>query len=114
MSAALGYAIKFVADMDAAIAFHRDRLGLIVRFQSAHWTEFDTGQTILALHLASSDNPDGTYQLGFRVADVDQFCTESKAAGVAIVEPPADLHGQRLAKLRYPDGSTFSVSGNRR
>jgi predicted enzyme related to lactoylglutathione lyase len=49
--------------------------------------------------------------LDFRVADVDAFCAERRAHGVAIVAPPTDLHGQRIAKLRDMDGAEFSVSG---
>lgn len=111
MTAVLSYAIKFVADMDAAIAFHVAQLGLKLRFGSPEWSEFDTGATTLALHRASDEHPDGSCQLGFRVEDVDMFCADVAARGVAIVQAPTDLHGQRIAKLRYPDGSEFSVSG---
>ena len=41
----LSYAIKYVADMDRAIAFHRDVLGLHLKFGSPFWTEFVTGET---------------------------------------------------------------------
>jgi lactoylglutathione lyase len=112
MSTALAYTIKFVADMAAAVDFHATQLGLKLRFSSPDWSEFETGSTTLALHRASAEHPDGTYQLGFRVADVDRFCAERAAHGVHVVQPPTDLHGQRIAKLRYPDGSEFSVSGS--
>jgi lactoylglutathione lyase len=112
MDAVLAYTIKFVADMDAAVDFHSTQLGLKLRFASPEWTEFDTGTTTLALHRASAEHPDGSCQLGFRVADVDRFCAERSAHGVEVVQAPTDLHGQRIAKLRYPDGSEFSVSGN--
>lgn len=48
----IGYVLVFVRDMQRAVAFYRDRLGLPVRMESAHWTEFDLGATTLALHLA--------------------------------------------------------------
>ena len=111
MSIALAYAIKFVADMDAAVRFHESELGLVLRFRSPEWSEFETGETTLALHLASEENPAGTSQLGFRVDDIDGFCAGRRAHGVAIVAPPTSLHGQRIAKLRDPDGALFSVSG---
>ena len=66
----LNYAIKFVADMDKAIAFYRDTLGLELKFQSPFWSEFATGQTTLALHPASADNPAGAVQLGLAVDDL--------------------------------------------
>ena len=111
MSPALAYAIKFVGDMDAAVRFHESELGLKLRFRSPEWSEFDTGPTTLALHLATSDHPAGTCQLGFHVANVDAYCSERRAHGVTIVDPPRDLHGTRIAKLLDVDGAEFSVGG---
>ena len=39
----LRYVIKFVADMDKAVKFHRDVLALNVKFESPGWSEFVTG-----------------------------------------------------------------------
>lgn len=111
MATQLVYAIKFVADMDRAVDFHLRQLGLTLRFRSPEWSEFDTGGTTLALHRAGPEQVDGLVQLGFRVADVDAFCAERLGEGIEVVEAPRDLHGQRLASLRYPDGSVFGVSG---
>ena len=52
----LTYAIKYVADMEQPIAFYRDKLGLELKFESPFWTEFSTGETVLALHPASEEN----------------------------------------------------------
>jgi hypothetical protein len=41
----LRYLIKFVADMDKALKFCRDVLGLKVKFESPGWSEFVTGET---------------------------------------------------------------------
>jgi catechol 2,3-dioxygenase-like lactoylglutathione lyase family enzyme len=67
------YAIKFVADMDKAVKFYRDVLGLQVKFESPGWSEFVTGDTTLALHPASEKNPAGKVELGFTVGDVEAF-----------------------------------------
>jgi lactoylglutathione lyase len=69
----LRYVIKFVADMDKAVKFHRDVLGLRVKFESPGWSEFATGETTLALHPASDKNPAGKVELGCTVADVEAF-----------------------------------------
>jgi catechol 2,3-dioxygenase-like lactoylglutathione lyase family enzyme len=66
----LRYVIKFVADMDKAVKFHRDVLGLQLKFKSSGWSEFVTGETTLALHPVSDKNPAGKVELGFTVADV--------------------------------------------
>ena len=54
----LAYAVKFVRDMDAAVRFHVEELGLTLRFTSPEWSEFDTGTTTLALvrHLRKQRN----------------------------------------------------------
>ncbi len=114
MSATFTYAIKFVGNMDEAVQFHAAQLGLKLRFQSPEWSEFDTGSTVLALHLASGEHPPGTCQLGFRVPDVDAFCAERAAQGVRVVSAPVELHGLRIAKLQDPDDAEFSVSSDSR
>ncbi len=43
----LGYVIKFVADMNRAVKFYRDVLGLPLKFESPGWSEFVTGETTL-------------------------------------------------------------------
>jgi lactoylglutathione lyase len=107
----LNYAIKFVSDMDAAVTFYRDALGLSLRFQSPFWSEFDTGETTLALHPASEDNPAGTVQLGLATEDIDNFYAAGQAEGLVFTGPPADVHGTRIARFRDPDGAEISVSG---
>jgi catechol 2,3-dioxygenase-like lactoylglutathione lyase family enzyme len=81
------YAIKFVADMDKAVKFYRDVLGLNVKFESPGWSEFVTGETTLALHPASDKNPAGKVELGFTVADVEAFYRDMSAKGVLFSMP---------------------------
>ncbi|WP_395611944.1 VOC family protein [Allosphingosinicella sp.] len=107
----LVYAIKYVADMDKAVAFHRDILGLAVRFASPFWSEFDTGGTTLALHGASDEHPAGSVQLGFRTEDLDAFYTARAANGIAFTQEPAPMHGVRIARFRDCEGAETSVSG---
>lgn len=106
----LNYAIKFVSDMNSAVAFYRDALGLPLRFQSPAWSEFDTGATTLALHPASDDNPAGSVELGLGTADLDNFHAAGQAEGLVFTSPPADVHGTRVARIRDPDGAEISVS----
>ena len=107
----LNYAIKFVSDMDAAVAFYRDALGLATTFQSPFWSEFDTGETKLALHPASEENPAGSVQLGLGTEDLDNFYAAGQAQGLAFTSPPTDIHGTRVARFRDLDGAEISVSG---
>ena len=110
VATSLVYAIRFVANMEQSIRFHEQQLGLRLRFRTAEWSEFETGQTTLALHLANKANPPGTTQVGFRIADVDAFCQEAMRHGCMVVVQPSNVHGMRIARLVDPDGAEFSVS----
>lgn len=106
----LNYAIKFVANMEEAIAFYRDTLGLSLGFQSPFWSEFDTGETRLALHPASEENPAGSVQLGFGVDSLAGFYARRDALGIAFTQPPTEMHGTNIARFRDPEGAEISVS----
>lgn len=107
----LNYAIKFVSDMDAAVRFYRDTLGLPLLFQSPFWSEFDTGETKIALHPASDENPAGSVQLGLGVEDLDRFHADAVASGIVFTSEPREVHGTRLARFRDVDGAEITVSG---
>jgi lactoylglutathione lyase len=84
----LRYAIKFVADMEKAVKFYRDVVGLQLKFESPGWSEFVTGETTLALHPASEKSPAGRVELGFTVADVEASYREMSAKDVLFSMPP--------------------------
>lgn len=107
----LVYAIKYVADMDRAVAFHRDILGLAVRFASPFWSEFETGATTLALHAASAEHPAGNVQLGFRAEDLEAFYAAREANGIRFTQPPTPMHGVTIARFLDCEGAETSISG---
>lgn len=86
MQAKLSHAIVFVADMNAAIAFYRDKFGLKLKFATPFWSEFDTGPTTLALHPASEANPPGRVQLGFATPDLPGVYADREAIGLTFVQ----------------------------
>lgn len=110
MQARFSYAIAFVADMDKAIAFHRDVLGLSLRFTSPFWSEFATGDVTLALHPASPENPAGKVQLGFAVEDVAKLFEGRAGNGLDFSSAPRTEAGSLLARIRDPDGAEISLS----
>lgn len=107
----LNYVIKYVEDMDKAVGFFKDRLGLELRFRSPDWTEFSTGETTLALHSASESNPAGTASLGFGVEDIDSFYAAAQNDGVEFTTEPTETFGHRIARFRDSEGAECSVSG---
>jgi lactoylglutathione lyase len=105
----LKYVMKFVADMNKAVAFHRDVLGLKLRFQTPEWTEFETGETSLALHPASPGYPPGSIQLAFSSSDLDGFYEARDENGVKFTMPPTPLHGTTIARFLDSEGAETSV-----
>ena len=105
------YVIKFVTDMNKAVEFYRDNLGLPLRFESPSWSEFATGETTLALHPASDKNPAGKVEFGFTVADVEAFYRDMSAQGVLFSIPPTKQDfGGLLAQFVDSEGAHCSVA----
>jgi lactoylglutathione lyase len=111
MQAKFTYAIKYVADMDAAVAFYRDTMGLTLRFASPFWSEFDTGEVSLALHPASEKNPAGGVELGFTAPDLPAIYDAREAAGLTFIAEPRDEHGTLLSQVLDSEGAAISLSG---
>lgn len=107
----LKYAIKFVADMEVAVAFHRDKLGLELGFQSPWWTEFATGETRLALHPANAEHPAGSVQLGYGSDDLDAFYAAREAAGIVFTAGPRSQFSNRIATFLDSEGASCQVGG---
>jgi lactoylglutathione lyase len=113
MDAKLTHVIEFVADMDRAVKFYRDVIGLPLKFQSPGWSEFATGETTLALHPASEKNPAGKVELGFGVPNIQQFHVEMSSKGVHFPMPPKKQDfGGLLAQFVDSEGAHVSVSGS--
>lgn len=112
METKLTYVIKFVSDMDRAVRFYRDTLGLKLKFESPGWSEFVTGETTLALHPASEKNPAGNVELGFSVPDVERFYTDMAGRGVPFSMPPTKQDfGGVLAQFVDSEGGRCTVAG---
>jgi len=110
MKSRFSYAIAFVDDMDKAIAFHRDVLGLTLKFSTPGWSEFATGDVTLALHPANEHNAAGAVQLGFAVEDVAKLYAARGDNGLDFTSPPREQSGSMLARIRNSDGAEISLS----
>jgi lactoylglutathione lyase len=112
----VSYVIVFVSDMARSIGFYRDTLELPLRFESSHWTEFDTDGATLALHLEGETRPPlsataaGSSRPGLAVADLDRFHHRMIDHGVTCVQEPKEVFGARIAQYLDPDGLVISVS----
>jgi lactoylglutathione lyase len=107
----LKYVIKSVAEMSRAVEFHERQLGLKLKFQSPFWSEFDTGPTTLALHVATVDQPAGTVRLGFNVDDLDAFYADGAARGIEFTAEPRIERGVKMAGFIDSEGTECRISG---
>jgi catechol 2,3-dioxygenase-like lactoylglutathione lyase family enzyme len=110
MAVELAYIMLFVADMDQTILFYRDVLGFNLLFQSPEWTEFATGETRLALHPATAENPAGKIQIGFHVEDLAEFFRVQSAKGLKFTQGPKRVGRRLVARFMGPDGLECSIS----
>lgn len=107
----LDHVFYWVADMDRAVEFYRDVLGLrLVRRDGGAWAEFDAGATRFALHGAAEGRtaPSGG-TASFRVRDLDAAKILLAERGVAL-DHEGEVEGYaRFASFLDPDGNTVQV-----
>jgi catechol 2,3-dioxygenase-like lactoylglutathione lyase family enzyme len=102
----------FVADMDLAIAFYRDVLGLSLDYRAGNeWAQFSAGPLKIGLHgtgSAGESRVGGT--LAFTVTDLDASKARLAAQGVALGhEGGGERLGPRFVEFADPDGNVLAL-----
>lgn len=102
-----------VQDMARAIIFYRDTLGLNLRFESAHWTEFDVGSVTIALHSRlEGDGPCGDaghgWYLGLMTDDVHAL-RDAVVAGGGVDLGFHDVPSGVVLTFTDPDGNPIQA-----
>jgi catechol 2,3-dioxygenase-like lactoylglutathione lyase family enzyme len=120
MSAAprLGYVVRFVQSLDAAVPFYEGVLGQRLTRRTDHWAQFDCGGLTLGLYdrvamaanlgvaEAELGSPPGGLELAFEVADCDAAHAAAVAAGARSFRAPEDRPwGERTGYILDPDGA---------
>ena len=95
-------------DMDAAIAFYTQVLGLeLSRRDGDEWAEFRTGSITFALHASAEEHPpSGT--VVFEVDDLDgaRFAMQERGA---VFDGEGEAAGSRFASLKDPDSNRIQL-----
>jgi lactoylglutathione lyase len=94
-----------VADLDAAIAFYRDRLGHPVLWRSDEAVGFALPDTDAELVCHSRIGP----ETDVLVENVDEAFARFLSAGGEAVEPPFDIAIGRCARVRDPFGNELTL-----
>ena len=105
-----GIATVFVTDMDRAVDFYTNTLGLKLRMRADnYWAEVVAGDLVIGLHPASPENAAGvrgSIQIGLTVTEsLDDAVKELASRGVAFAGPIVDDSAVRLAFFPDPDGN---------
>jgi catechol 2,3-dioxygenase-like lactoylglutathione lyase family enzyme len=102
----------WVSDMDRAVAFYRNVLGLrLLRREDGSWAEFDAGGRRFALHAVAEGQqvaPGGATAV-FSVDDLDAASAELSSLGVPAAHEGAVEGYARFASFHDPDGNTFQL-----
>ncbi len=105
-----------VADIDRAVAFYRDVLGLAFLFQvpGQKMAFFDCGGVRLYLGVPSSPEYRANSFLYYRVSDIDAAYKALSAKGVAFLHEPRVVHKTETSALwmtgfQDPDGNYAQI-----
>jgi len=121
MFSKVDYIMVNVSDMSRSVAFYRDVLEIPLKFESPGWSEFNTGDSTLALHATGPAEAKasggagpraGTCTIGFSTDNLDATYADLQSRGARFVMPPTNQPGEgiRLAVCIDPDGLGISFA----
>jgi uncharacterized glyoxalase superfamily protein PhnB len=118
VSAAPFFPILATRDLDGLLGFYRDLLGFMVTYEFPGpdgepgyvGLQLDAAQLGIGRDPELTDGPSARLSLWLYVDDCDATVERLRAAGVTIVEEPADQPwGERVARVLDPDGNLVLV-----
>jgi predicted enzyme related to lactoylglutathione lyase len=99
-----------VTDMDRAVTFYRDALGLDVAEHDGDWTEVTTGDQRIGLNATESPSGDGGAVIAFAVdGDIEQATAALKDKGVEFTGEVSEHPWGRIAPFQDPDGNDLQL-----
>jgi len=101
----------WVGDMERAVAFYRDGLGLTLRMRHEDtWAEFEAGAIRIGLHGNGNGDASRGGTAVFAVEDLDLAKAALEARGVVFDEHLGEVPGYaRYASFRDPDGNAMQL-----
>jgi predicted enzyme related to lactoylglutathione lyase len=115
-----GLVTIYVSDMDRAVKFYTEALGLKLQYQAGPgWAQVDAGKgLVIGLHGTHGGGPqpgvNGSTVLGLELDEpIDQAYEALSGRGVTFHGPIQDTAHVRLAYFSDPDGNSFYLSQNK-
>ncbi len=108
---AVDHVYYWTRDMDRAVAFYGDVLGLELRSRAGNgWAEFRAGAITLALHGTDETEVPAAGTVGFKVDDLDAARWSFEQRGVVFDGHEAEVPGVgRFATFHDPDGNPLQL-----
>ncbi len=116
------YVVLIVKDIDRALLFYTDSMGITLGHRSGDYAQLQTGQTRISLYtrqamadllgrrLERPQEEAPAFELGFKVDDVDiEYARLTALGAVAVTQPVTRAWGQRTAYIRDPDGNLIEL-----
>jgi predicted enzyme related to lactoylglutathione lyase len=105
---AIDFVVVHVADMNRAVEFYRDTLGVPVNADDIHevWTELDTHPVTVAL-FRNPDSAGSNASIALAVDDVAAAVESFRAAGHKVVLEPLDTPDCHMAAVHDLNGNTL-------
>jgi predicted enzyme related to lactoylglutathione lyase len=113
MLGSIDHVYYWVSDLDRAVKFYEDIVGLrLMRREASSWAEFDAGPIGFALHAAIEGRPmqTGGATVVFRVDDLDVARAALESRGAEFEDHVGEVEGfARFASFRDPDGNAVQI-----
>ena len=101
----------YVSNMDAAIKFYTEVLGLPLRIRFGdHWAEVDAGPITIGLHPTEGGKKPkpGGGTVSFQISDLEAFVEEIKKKGASVGKIHSPERG-KFTMISDPDGNQLHV-----
>lgn len=104
----VGHVLLPTDDLDAALRFYGDVLGLPLRFRDGdRYAALDGGGTTIALAAPEEQPAVGRTAIGLKVDDVRATAERLRAAGITLLGEVEETDHELRVGFRDPDGNVF-------
>lgn len=99
----------FVSDMDRAVEFYGDVLGLLPNIVSPYWSEFVAGQLKVGLHPGNPPSEPKGWFLGLAADSLKELRQQVENSSGKVIDDYHETPGGVVLTIADPDGNPIQV-----